>query len=128
MAAVTARKIYQARVERDGAWWYIFVEDIGHSTQARRLDQVEGMVRDLVALVEDVPADGFDVDIAVRLGDAQSAVDDAVAARRSAEATHRAALDATRAAAIALRESGLPLRDIGVLLGLTHQRISQLVG
>ena len=123
---MTTRQTYQANVERDGAWWYVFVESVGHSTQARRLDQVEAMVRDLVALVEGVPADSFDVAVTVKLGKTQPIVDDAVAARQRAETSQRAAQEATRAAAQALRERGLPLRDIGDLLGLTHQRVSQL--
>ena len=121
---MTERKTYRASVERDGAWWYIFVEDIGHSTQARRLDEVEGMVRDLIALVEDVAADSFDVDITVRSrrsvgrrdarGGSPSERSGATpgATGRNPGSSHRSA------------RSGLPFRDNGDLRGLSHQRIT----
>ena len=124
---MTARKAYHVAAEREPDWWYIRVEEIGHSTQAKRLDGVEDMARDLIAIVDDVAEDSFDVELTVAVGSAQAALDEALVARAEAEATQRAALESTRTAAVALRELGMPLRDIGQLLGLTHQRISQLV-
>jgi hypothetical protein len=121
------RKTYRVTAERESDWWYVRVEDIGHSTQAKRLDRVEYMARDLIAFAEDVPEDGFDVELTIALGSAQAALDEALAARSEAEASQRVAQESTRAAAVALRQVGMPLRDIGQLLGLTHQRISQLV-
>ncbi len=124
---MTKRKTYRVSAEREPGWWYVRVEEIGHSTQAKRLDRVEHMARDLIAFAEDLPADSFDIELKVAVGSAQAALDEALAARSEAEASQRAAQESTRAAAVALREVGMPLRDIGRLLGLTHQRISQLV-
>ena len=124
---MTERKTYRVTAEREPDWWYVKVEEIGHSTQAKRLDGVEDMARDLIAIVEDVPEDSFDVVLTVGVGAAQAALEEALAARAQAEASQRAAHESTRAAALALRQVGMPLRDIGQLLGLTHQRISQLV-
>ncbi len=124
---MTERKTYRVTAEREPDWWYVRVEDIGHSTQAKRLDGVENMARDLIAIVEDVPEDSFDVELTVAVGSAQAALDEALAARSEAEASQHAAQESTKAAALALRQVGMPMRDIGQLLGLTHQRISQLV-
>ena len=44
---------YTATAHREGDWWVIDVEGVG-VTQAKRLDQVEGMARDMVALMLDV--------------------------------------------------------------------------
>ena len=50
MAIVTT---YTARCRRSGRWWAIEVADVNGSiyTQARRLDGVEAMVRDVGALL-----------------------------------------------------------------------------
>jgi len=39
------------------------VEELGVFTQARRLDRVEFMARDAIALLLDVPPDSFDVTV-----------------------------------------------------------------
>ena len=56
-----SRKTYQLTATREGQWWIIDVPELDYRTQARKLDQVELMGRDLIALMQDVPADSFDV-------------------------------------------------------------------
>ena len=58
------RKTYTARCRRAGDWWAISVPELrGVHTQARRLEKVEAMVRDAIALFLDVPQDSFDITI-----------------------------------------------------------------
>jgi hypothetical protein len=55
-------RTYTAVCERVGGWWEITVLEMdGRVTQAKRLDQVEEMVRSLVSLILEVPADSFEV-------------------------------------------------------------------
>lgn len=50
--------------QRDGSWWAITVPELdGVFSQARRLDRVEYMARDVISLMLEVPADSFDVDV-----------------------------------------------------------------
>ena len=72
---MTKRNTYRVSAEREPDWWYIRVEEIGHSTQARRVDRVEHMARDLIAFAQDVPADSFDIELTVAVGSAQAALD-----------------------------------------------------
>jgi len=60
MAAVT---MYTAVCERAGDWWEITVPELpsGRVTQARRLADVEGTVKDLVALMTDADPDDIEV-------------------------------------------------------------------
>src|SRR5450759_835444 len=52
---VVAAMTYTARARRSGAWWAIDVPDLpGVYSQARRLDGVESMARDAIALFLDV--------------------------------------------------------------------------
>jgi hypothetical protein len=56
---------YSADVERDGRFWHIRVNEISRSTQARHLREIEPMARDLIAVMEDMPADAFHVEMHV---------------------------------------------------------------
>jgi len=119
---------YPAIAEREGPWWVITVPDLDIVTQARRIDQIEHMARDLIAIWLEVDPDSFDVDITVHVPDAWRAEAEGVrqaraeAKRMEAQATERA-----RAAARRLRAQGLPVRDVGAVLGVSPQRVSQLL-
>jgi predicted RNase H-like HicB family nuclease len=122
------RSTYTVRVQRSGDWWAIDVAEIrGVFSQARRLDRVEYMTRDAIALWFEVPEDSFDLDIRVELPPKVRGVVDAVdTARASSVAAQRQESEALRAAADAMLGSGLTMRDAGRLLGVSHQRIAQL--
>ncbi len=55
---------YTAVAEHAGAWWAITVAEMpGVFSQARRLDNVEHMARDAIALMLDVPPESFEIDV-----------------------------------------------------------------
>jgi predicted RNase H-like HicB family nuclease len=55
---------YTARARRSGEWWAVQIVELDHVfTQARRLDQVEAMARDAVALTLEVAPDSFDITV-----------------------------------------------------------------
>jgi predicted RNase H-like HicB family nuclease len=126
-----SRPTYHAVTRRSGDWWAIEVPDLpGVFSQARRLDKVEGMARDAIAGVLDVDPGSFDVTVETDLPDSLAAsVRAALDARRDAEAARRDA-DAKirRIAALLVKEEHLSLRDAGRLLGISHQRVDQLLG
>jgi predicted RNase H-like HicB family nuclease len=122
--------IYQATITREDGWWMIHVPDIDGLTQARRLADVEQMARELIAVTRDVPVDDIAVNVSI---DAVAGIQvrdvlDAVAAER-AEAKRLDADASAKTAALAqqLVDKGIPQRDIGKILGVSHQRVSQLV-
>ncbi len=124
------RKSYTARCERSGDWWAISVPELrGVHTQARRLEKVESMVRDAIALLLDVPSDSFDVKLEPVLSrDLQKKVGRARKARDDAEALqHEAAIASADVASDLVRNAHLTVRDAGRVLGLSHQRIAQLL-
>ena len=86
------------------------------------------MVRDYIALDLDVPADSFGVTIVPEIG---GGLDEAARAARDAvseagKAQRRAAAQ-SRDAARNLQRAGLTGRDIAEVLGLSAQRVSQLL-
>ena len=119
---------YIVRVRRSGDSWAIVVPEIsGVFSQARRLDKVEYMTRDAIALWFEVPEDSFDLDVQVEIPPKIREVVDAVdAARERSAAAQREESETLRAAADATLGSGLTMRDAGRLLGVSHQRIAQL--
>ena len=128
--ARAARVSYMAECRRVGDWWAISVPEVpGVFTQARRLDQAEEMARDAIATMLSVPARSFDVVVAWEVpGGLGDDVQSARTLRELAELAQRDAGAAARAAAAKLLKQGhLTIRDIGTLLGMSHQRVSQLL-
>jgi predicted RNase H-like HicB family nuclease len=117
-------KTYIASCQRSGNWWSISVPEIkGLHSQARRLDQVEDMARDAIALMLDVPAESFAVEVRPELPPAAAR---AVEARRAAKDAAKEAEEGTTQAVRELLDDGFTVRDIGAMLGLSPQRISQI--
>lgn len=127
--ALMGRNTYTATAVRDGGWWAIEVPELaGVFTQARRLDQAEAMVRDVVSLWLHVPGDSFDILVEPMLGPAADLVRQAIVARQASERAERRASASMLTAAITLVDSGLTLRDTGTILNVSYQRIQQIVG
>ena len=126
-----SRTTYTAICERAGDWWMVQVDpkpDHHVVTQARRLGQVERTVRDAITLLLEVPGDSFDIAIDVRLaGPIRQLIDRAAELRSEAALASEAAAQAMTDAARALLGGGLTMRETGQVLGLSHQRILQLV-
>lgn len=119
---------YTAKATRDGKWWSVEILELGFFTQARRLDQVEEMARDAIALTLDVAPGSFDVTVAPELpATVQAIVDGVRASREAAERASEQASAKAREAARILHDDGMPLRDVGRVLGVSHQRAHQLV-
>jgi hypothetical protein len=112
----------------DGGQLKSWTRKEGLHTQARRLDQVASTVADAVALVADVPAGTIEVSVIPKLPPRDAEL--IAAARQAAQAAARAAELASqlsRQAVAQLRSAGMTVRDVGGLLGVSPQRVSQLV-
>lgn len=126
---MTDRPTYTAKARREGPWWVAEVTDQGIATQARRLDLLEAAVRDLLGAWLQVPLGSFEVVIDPEVPHAAAGpVKRAKKLRGEVDRLQGEAADATREAAEALVRSGLTVRDAGALLGLSYQRVGQLVG
>ncbi|MFI2709146.1 hypothetical protein ACH495_03305 [Micromonospora sp. NPDC018662] len=115
---------YTATCVRSGGWWAITVPELsGLFSQARRLDQVEGMAREAIALLLDVDPQSFDVEVQPDMPQEVTRARKARSALRKAE---ESAEEATITAVRALLAKGYTVRDAGALLGISAQRVSQL--
>jgi hypothetical protein len=125
---VAKLKTYHAYVDRDGSVWRVRVPEVQRTTQARNLREVEAMARDLIAIMDDIPAESFGLDVTVTLpAEVQEELDRSAALRQEAARSQAAAAAAARRAARRLRDQGLPLQDVGQALGVSFQRAKQLI-
>jgi hypothetical protein len=86
------------------------------------------MAREAIAGVLDIPPASFTIVVAPEVPAAvRTMVDEATNARSQAAQAQVAAAHLTRDAARRLVQEGLTVRDAGSLLGVSHQRIAQLV-
>jgi predicted RNase H-like HicB family nuclease/predicted XRE-type DNA-binding protein len=122
-------RAYRATARRSGQWWAITVPELrGVFTQTRRLDRVAGMAREAVALFLGVEPGTVAITVEPVLpAPAASAVRDVQRARVQAQA---AADRLAAAQAVAVRElvntEHLTSRDAAAVLGISHQRVSQI--
>jgi hypothetical protein len=120
-------KTYQVRAKRWEHGWELHIAGVG-VTQSRTLWDAEDMARDLIARREHVPEDAFTVTITPEIG---GGLDEETRAAREAVTTanraQRQAAAQSRTAARRLRQAGLSGRDIAKVLGVSPQRVSQLL-
>lgn len=130
MTTETHTTTYRVEAVRSGKWWAISVPSLsGVFPLAKRLDQVEATVREAIAMMLDI--DEIDVgQIEVDVTPPAPVVELLERLHSSMSVAHEAteaAVEARREAAKILREEGLPIRDVGALLGVSHQRVSQIL-
>jgi hypothetical protein len=128
---------YELRVWQEGGWWLARVvgasDDADPSplnalTQARSLAKIGQMGSDLVATILDADLDAFEVDIDCDLpGGTGDLVGHAKSARIWLDSAQQLWQERATVAARTLADQGYSLRDIAVLLGLSHQRVDQLL-
>lgn len=119
---------YKAIAAKGDRYWLVNVPEIGHTTQARRLSEIEPMARDLIAVMLDVDPSTITVkvDLQLPVGFTEHAQAAERLRTKAAEANTDAAVE-IREAARALRTAGLGLQEIGEIMGVSYQRASQLL-
>lgn len=115
-----------ARVQRSGDYWAVEVPEVpGVFTQAKRLDQVEEMVVDAVKTMTGEDAHVLCIEMEPELNALLLQLEELRRLAREAEG-HLAA--ANRSMAVHLvKDYELPLRDVGKIMGISHQRVDQLL-
>ena len=122
-------KRYTAILERDesGSWLARIPSVRGCHSYGRTLEQARARLREALGLWIDRPEDVV-IEETIRLpANLRTAIERSRRTRERAEREQNNAQTQTRAAAEALVDEGVSLRDAGELLGLSHQRVQQLV-
>ena len=119
--------IYRVTATHWNRGWELHIEGVG-VTQCRCLDEAESTVREYIKFR--TGTDSGEAMIVVRFevgGDLGKQAQAARAATRAAEIATREAAAQSRKMARDLSEAGLTGRDIAKVLGVSAQRISQLL-
>jgi hypothetical protein len=86
------------------------------------------MARDLIAIMDNIPADSFGLDVTLTLPpEVQAELDRSAELREQAAHNQAQAAQLARRAAGRLRDQGLPLQDVGKALGVSFQQAKQLI-
>jgi predicted RNase H-like HicB family nuclease len=128
MVAMT--KTYKTVFELDeGGWWLARVPSIhGCHTQGKTLDQARRRLREALSLwVDGAEHEAFDEDVRLPRVYKTAIARSRRARQRAEEERALAQEETTNAARSLVDELGVGLRDAGELLGLSHQRVQQLV-
>jgi predicted RNase H-like HicB family nuclease len=124
------RRTHRVKYARDEAgWWIARVVDVeGCHTQGRTIEQARRRVREALSLfIGDVAERAELRESFVLPAEARRKVEAAASARERVRTQTREADEKTRQAAKALTQEGLSLRDTGELLGLSRQRVHQML-
>jgi hypothetical protein len=125
---VATVRTFHAEVTRDGKFWHIHIPELGRSTQARRYKDVSAMATDLIEIMSGLASKDYTLSTTVRLpGGVREHLARAEALRDEAGRKQSEAARESRAAVRELIELGLSQREAGEVLGLSFQRVNQLV-
>jgi predicted RNase H-like HicB family nuclease len=121
---------YTVTARRTGDWWALEVPDVpGAYSQCKRLEQAPDLAREAIALVLD--KDGADIDVTVEPqlpAEMTELVDSIHQAREAMEKIVREAQQVQVTAIHDLvNECHLSYRDVGQIVGISHQRVSQVL-
>lgn len=118
---------YYVRAKRWPLGWELQIDGVG-TTQSRSLATAEKTVRSYLAMDDYADADTAQVVISPELdGNLASEAEAARAATRQAELARDEAAVKARKVARELKASGMSGADVAVVLGVSPQRVSQLV-
>lgn len=122
-------RVYEVRAERHGRWWLLTIPEVpGAVSQVRNLAQAEEYAREAVAYVLGAEPDSFRLTVTPVLPeDLADEVREARAAASELEALSTRVSRLSRKAAADLRSAGLTGADTAAVLGVSPQRVSQLL-
>jgi predicted RNase H-like HicB family nuclease/DNA-binding CsgD family transcriptional regulator len=123
-------KTYTARLERetDGRWTVELEEESRVHTWGKTVEQALTRLREAAALWFQADEDEIELVPHPVLPKATGrSVEQAREARAQARNADRLALEQTKRAAAALTGRGISMRDAAAILGISHQRVHQLL-
>ncbi|MBS1265210.1 MAG: hypothetical protein MAG471_01048 [Acidimicrobiaceae bacterium] len=118
-------------IRGEGGDWVGRCDAVRGNTQAASARGALDGLRDVIALVEEIEVSAVEFrSMEIDLAGADSASDllaEVRQARRELAAIEAKSRERTREAVRQFSEAGVTRRDVGALLGLSHQRVAQLL-
>lgn len=121
---------YTARLEReaDGRWSVELAEEPRVHTWGKTVDQALTRMREAAAMWFETDEESISLIPAPVLPKTiLRTIEQAGQARKQARTADRLAVEKTKQAAVELTRRGISLRDVAAILGISHQRVHQLL-
>ena len=121
---------YTIRYEKDvTGWWIATVKEVrGCHTQGRTIEQARRRIREALGLFVDQAENAELIDDVVLPANARTLLKRVLSTRKRAEEEALKLQNTTaKAAEVLTKDVGVSVRDAGELLGLSHQRVHQLL-
>ncbi len=122
--------IYTIRYEKDETGWWVATvkEERGCHTQGRTIEQARRRIREALGLFVDQAENAELIDDVVLPANARTLLKRVLSTRKRAEEEAIKLQNTTaEAAEVLTKDVGVSVRDAGELLGLSHQRVHQLL-
>lgn len=117
-----------ARPGHNPKWWVLVCDEARCVSQCRRLSQADAEMREAIAEFAGLPVDGFHIKVEVSLqGELDRVLDEFHQAQEQEKAVAQQLKEKSRQTAHALVQAGITQRDAAELMGISNQRVSQLV-
>jgi hypothetical protein len=117
---------YRVTISREEPWWVAVIDGVG-ATEAKKIAELEDMVRDLIMVMRDLDKPDFDLAWDYDLpAEAAEALKDYLRSRQEREAAESRYLADAERAAKALDAANVSTREAAQLMHLSHQRVQQL--
>lgn len=139
MSTHIQKRAFEASAYRDGKWWTFQIPDLSTASpvagerivamgQARTIGGLDQAAREVAALWLDVDEDTVEVHVTAEVPDDAAqlwarAIDTEAAARDAVKDAARL----RREAVAAMKKAGLTQAESGILLGISTQRVGQLI-
>lgn len=120
---------YTATAERGSIRWVVQCDQLPAAlTEVNRLDQAVEYVTEVIAYLAGIPESEVEVTVTAVIDPAITAELERVEELRTqSRSVEQEAMELRRKVAARLQADGLTLRDIGVIMGVAHQRVHQLL-
>lgn len=122
-------KTFTVFAERDASikGWAVWCDEPGCVSQVRQLSEAAEELRDAIAYLSGLDETDFVIDVVPRLSeDDRILIEQWHKARNDQEEATRRAQEASSKLVHSLLPRGFTQRDVATLLGVSHQRVSQL--
>lgn len=118
----------EATASKDGKWWTITIDELDQTAGTKKLSDVEETAARLAATALEVAPEDLDVQVSYPVPEAVAQDWDAARAEtRQAKELTIAAAAHTRTVVHQLHQDGYTGREIAKVLGMTFQRVSQIL-
>jgi predicted RNase H-like HicB family nuclease len=121
-------KSYAVEAVREGKFWMVSIPELDGLTQARTFSEIPTMAKEWIELTTETT----DFAIHMQVGSVEGttvdhALDQIKAAKREAKKKEAEATAFATSLARMLQRECVPMREIATVMGISHQRVQQLI-